>query len=245
MSQMQDASHNLSIDRTDRFATLAKAALGATPIVGPFLQELIGAIIPRQRIDRLAAFARHLEDRLRKIEETVIHDEIKDEAFTDLVEDALHAAVLSTSDERRQYIATLVANSLTVEAEERAESKHLLRLLGELTDIELIWLRSYVNRGFTGRGDAEDSEFRKRHSAILAPVRTHFGSSQNALDKGTLQHSYRDHLVSLGLLERRIDVDSQGNPRFDKTTKAFTASYQSSSLGRLLLRSIGLMSEGA
>ncbi|MCA1792892.1 MAG: hypothetical protein ABR534_13050 [Desulfotignum sp.] len=53
------------------------------------------------------------------------------------------------------------------------ESKHLLRLLGELNDIEIIWLRFYLNPVLNG-----DNDFREKHSNILNPVGAHLGSAQ-------------------------------------------------------------------
>jgi len=107
----------------------AKALVGAAPFIGPLLAELAGTVIPNQRIERITKFAALLESRITNMEQNLLHDAFKDEEFTELLEEALHQAARSTSEERRKYLASLVANSLTSDAIEHNESKHLLRIL--------------------------------------------------------------------------------------------------------------------
>lgn len=215
----------------------AKSIVGAAPFVGPLLAELAGTIIPNQRLDRITRFAALLEERINEIEENLIREAFNDEEFTDLLEGALHQAARSTTEERRKYLATLVARSLTEDAIEHIESKHLLRILGELNDIEVIWLRFYLRPTIGG-----DEEYRKRHKKVLEHRPAYIGSSIEDLDKHALQESYRDHLVDLGLLTPHISRDmSTKMPEFDTFTGDFKVSYHSTSLlGKLLLRTIGI-----
>ena len=127
----------------------------------------------------------------------------------------------SLSDERREYIATLVANGISSERIEYSESKYLLRMLNELNDVEIVWLRFYLDPVF-GR----DQEFTEKHSNILEPVAAHLRSTQKEIDKATLQKGYKEHLVRLGLLE-----------------KEESKSYKITQLGRLLLRETGFSHE--
>lgn len=109
----------------------------------------------------------------------------------------------STSDERRQHIAGLIANSLTPDAISFVESKHLLRLLGEINDIEIILLRFYLHPTMGG-----DEEFRSKHKEVLRLVPAYIGSPESDLDKHTLQESHKQHLAQLGLLGERFQLDS-------------------------------------
>ena len=58
-----------------------------------------------------------------------------------------------------------------------------------MSDVEVVWLRFYREPTMVG-----DEEFRERHEAVLAPTAATFGSSQDELDKATLQESYKEHL---------------------------------------------------
>jgi hypothetical protein len=117
------------------------------------------------------------------------------------------------------------------------ESKHLLRILGEINDIEIVWLRFYLFPYMNG-----DDSFRTKHATILEPVTAHLGSDQTTLDRHALQENYLQHLVSLGLLERPLYVDSKTNhPVFDRMSKDWRRQgHNVTPLGRLLLRHIGL-----
>ena len=210
----------------DYVASGAKAIAGAAPFVGSILAELAGVVIPNQRLDRIAKFAAALEERIRNLEQADVRKSLHDEEFTDLLEGALRQAARSTSDERRGYLASLIANSLSNETIEHAESKHLLRILDELNDIEIIWLRFYLRPGMGG-----DEDFRGKHQAVLARRQAFIGSSEEVLDKHALQESYQDHLIDLGLVI----------PEFDRFTGEPKVSYHYiSPLGKLLLRTIGI-----
>ncbi len=212
------ASEPLEMQKVDYVASAAKAALGAVPFAGSLLAELAGTIIPNQRIDRIVSFAAALETRISIIEQNFTRAQLKDESFTDLLEEGLRQASRSLTDERREYIAALISNSLTSKDIQYYESKHLLKLLDELNDIEIIWLLSYLVSRMDG-----DNEFREKHKEILKPVSRVTSSSQSVRDKGTLQDSYKNHLARLGLLEK----DNKN--------------YKLAPLGRLLLREIGLI----
>ena len=87
-----------------------------------------------------------------------------------------------------------------------------------------------------------DELFREKHKEVLTPVAAYFGSTQGVHYKKALQDSYAEHLAQLGLLERRFRTDMETRtPQFDSFTGAMEVSgYELTSLGRLLLREIGL-----
>lgn len=235
MSDIESDSQDIALKNTraDYVASAAKSALGIVPFVGSLLVEIAGHVIPNQRIDRIVKYAEALQIRLSALEESVVMENLSDENFTDLVEESLRQAARSLSDERRSYISSLVVNSISSDDVEYFESKHLLRILGELNDIEVIWLRFYINPIMAG-----DKEFREKHSQILNPVAAHMGSAQPEIDKSTLQNSYKEHLASLGLLEKEFDMDTSG-----QGVKLKTKGFKITSLGRLLLRELGFSNE--
>lgn len=225
-----DISNN---SRADYVASLAKSALGIIPFAGSLLVEIAGNIIPNQRIDRIAKYAEALNNRLSSCEEAVVISNISNDNFTDLIEESMRQAVKALTEERRDYIASLVTNSILSEDVEFFESKHMLNILGELNDIEIIWLRFYLNPVMNG-----DTDFRQKHQEILKPIPAYIGSEQAVLDKSTLQNSYKEHLTSLGLLEKEFDMDTSG-----QGVKLKTKRFKITSLGRLLLRELGFSDE--
>ena len=221
----------------DYSTALVRGAAGLIPLVGPLLAEVIGVKIPGQHADRIAKFARVLDHRLKAVEKSLLEQKLKNADFTDLIEEGFRQAARSLSDERRSYIVNLIASGLASDDIDNSESKHLLRILGEINDIEVVWLRFYRERSFGG-----DEAFRKTHEEVLKPVAATYVDSQEVLNKATLQKSYKEHLARLGLLESRYRTDSRtGLPEFDRASGSMKESgYGLSALGRLLLDEVGL-----
>ena len=228
---------SLEAQTRDYVASVARSLVGAVPIAGSLLVELADAIIPHQRLERVAKFAEYLEVRFSTLEQKFVRSQLANENFTDLLEESLRQAARSLSDERRQYIAALVANGLTTDQITYVESKHLLRTLGEINDIEIIRLASEQYRT-QGRGAA----FFERHKNILTPVFPSYGSAQPEIDKATLQSSYDAHLQQLGLLTPRYNVDRKtGQFQVGVSGDLEISGHSLSSFGRLLLRQIDLL----
>lgn len=178
-----------------------------------------------------------MEKRLSGIEQELVRSQLSNENFTDLIEESLRQAARSVSDERRAYIAALISNSITTQNVSYIESKHLLRILGELNDIEIIRLGAHLYETY-GSGE----EYRRTHGEILKPVSAHLGSSQQEVDKETLQKSYDAHLVQLGLLGVRFSVDPRTKqPELDSHTGAQKVrGHELTLFGRFLLRQVGV-----
>ena len=236
MSTVSD-SKALDTRSADYVATALRAVMGSVPIVGPLFGELAGVVVPDQRMERIAKFAEELDRRLRVLEAADdITDRLGNEHFADLLEEGIRQAARSLSDDRRQYLAALVVNSLTTQDIEYSESRHLLRMLNELSDVEIIWLRFYLDRTW---------EFSERHQNALAPPQASMASPRNERDKAArktaLQDSYKEHLCLLGLVERRYRVDMRSRqPKFDEDGVQEVDGYSITTLGHLLLRQIGL-----
>ena len=233
-----DSKHeDLKSRLADYSVAATRGAANLIPIVGPVLAEVLGVVIPQQRIDRIAKFAAELERRLSSVEKNMLESQLNNGEFTDLIEEGFRQAARSLSNERRQYIASLIINSLSSENISYAESRHLLRILDEVNDIEIIWLHFYREAAMGG-----DKEFWETHKNVLEPVYATLGSSQETLDKHTLQESYKEHLFQLRLFERRYRMDhNTKEPAFDEWTGTQEVEgYEITSLGRLLLKEIGL-----
>lgn len=236
---MRKAPKTDSLDNqaVDYALTAARSVVGPLPIVGPLLSELVGVTVRNQRLDRIAKFAGELERRLQKLESSAqIAEQLRDDSFTEILEEGIRQASRSLNDDRRRYIASLVCGSLSPATIQLADSRRLLRILGEMSDIEIIWLRSYRRPTSSG-----DEDFIQRHIKILRRPLVPDGAPQEEVDKLALHDSYQEHLVQLNLLEARYAVDRQTNlPEFDSSGKPRVLSYTITRLGSLLLRVIGL-----
>lgn len=227
---------NLGDNYTDKIVATYKAVAGAVPVVGSFLSELGGSVIPNQRMDRLADFAKKLDAKLIGVEQDLLKAKLTDENFTDLAEETLHQTVRSTSDERREYLASLLANGMKQEKISAIESKHLLKILGQINDIEVVWLKAYFDWMWVG-----ETEFTQKHEVILRPVGSYMGAPQELTDKESLQKSYKSHLAQLGLLRPRYTMDRNSMPEFDMDRGLKLSGYEITGLGQLLVRQIDLV----
>ncbi len=237
----ENDSRELQQNWVDLTVAAGRGVASLVPIVGPFFAEIIGVTIPSQRLDRVVKFVTELEQRLESAEREVFEQQLSNDEFTDLLEEGFHQASRSLSDERRSYIASLIINGMNSEQIDIAESKHLLRILGEINDIEVVWLRSHTVATIMG-----DDDYREKHREVLSPIFRHVGSSQRETDKAALQKSYKEHLAQLGLLTPSYRTDMRTNtPEFDRSTGAMEVQrYDMSSLGTMLLREIGLGADG-
>ncbi|MXW10874.1 MAG: hypothetical protein F4X47_02510 [Gammaproteobacteria bacterium] len=228
------------------FSDWAAIGLRFVPWIGPLAE-----LIPRQREDRLARFVEGLDRRLREIDEEhprLIEEAVQNEHFVDLLLESFRQATRSLSDDRRQYLSALVVNGLTEQEVERHESRHILRILSELGDVEIVWLRYYL---------VGTNEYHKRHRNVLSLPVVSMASPQNEQDnaarKRALRDSYLEHLCQLGLLapvyemaprkplhQQRTASDRTPLPIYDEWTggRAKTR-HEITTLGRLLLEQIG------
>lgn len=226
----------MKTEKNDIAAIVGKGLLGAIPFVGPLAAEIVGAIIPNQRIDRIESVLKRLESKISEEDKPKIKNRIHIPESVDLIEDSFIQASRALSEERIEYIASLLKNSLTHDQLKHIEYKRLLSILGELNDLEVLILKSHVLR----RGEPEYEEFWETHDTALNPRPTNVGSTQEEIDKHTIYKSHTSHLFSLGLLELRFKKPKKGEmPEFDDKTGMIKAQgYNISSLGRLLLKSI-------
>lgn len=240
MCQSPESRHDATeaeSNRTDALVTLAKGTLGAIPFVGPLIAEIVGTIIPNQRMDRLARLVTALQGKIAELDHTLVQERLRTPEGVDLLEDAFHQAARAMTEERIEYLACILQTGIAEEQTKLSEKKFLLWLLGQLDDAEvilLVWLSQLPTR---------DAEFEKRHWHIVHPRAAHMGSSQEELDDATLYASRKAHLATLGLIRLRFRHVVRGKlPEFDQRTGMMKASgYDVTPLGQLLLRTISPM----
>ena len=224
----------MDINKNDIAAFIGKVSFGAIPYVGPLAAEIIGNLIPNQRIDRIFTLLKTLESKIDEKERAQVEKRMLEEKSIDLMEDGFMQAARALSEERIEYIASLLKNSLTNEDVEHIAYKRLLSLLGELNDIEVLTLKSHLG------SIAEQQEFRRKHQDVLAVPHVYLGAPQGQVDKHAIYETYQTNLTRLGLLKIRFRRPKRGElPEFDENTGMVKSQgYSITSLGMLLLRSI-------
>ena len=89
---------------------------------------------------------------------------------------------------------------------------------------------------------SEKNEYFEKHKSVLTPPIETLGSSPDVIDNRAIYDAQKSHIERLGLLRRRFKKPRRGEmPEFDdKTGMVKAQGYEITSLGRLLLRNIGL-----
>ena len=231
---------NLKNNKSDLIAFVTKSVVGVVPFAGTLLSELVGVVIPNQRVERLIKYVKELEQKISQIPKDVIENLKSNEQFIDLFEEGFVQASRAMTDERRGYIASIVSNGITDESIKLEESKFLLKILQELNDVEIIWLRFYKVPTMGG-----DEEFRKKHNNVLSSVQAYKGADKEILQKAALQNSYKKHLERIGLIKNHIRMGSKTNiPEFDSFTGQSKVTYSDiTQLGNMLLEQIGVIED--
>jgi hypothetical protein len=236
---MSDKSrdNNFKANKTDILASIAKSAVGVVPFAGTFLTEIVDNIIPNQRFERLTAYVKELDEKISKIPSKKIEILLDNEVFTDLVEESFFQASRVLTKDRRNYIINIVTNGITNSNIQLEDSKFLLKILQELNNIEIIWLRFFLIPTVTG-----DIEFREKHKNILEPIHSFIGADKEVLNKSAIQKSYRLHLERLGLIINHLKIDKKtGQPELDRSSGQPKIRYtRITPLGEMLLENIGL-----
>ena len=198
--------------KTDYIVSITKGIIGAAPTVGPLIAEIVGNIIPNQRIERLTDFVTMLEEKISGMDKTFIEGKLKEPEFIDLLEDSFLPAAKALSLERRKQITSVVSNSLADKEIKAFQAKMLLRILSELNDDEVIHLQFYAKLTSPDR-----NEYFNKHKDILRGPVTHTGSTDEERDQEALHSTYKTHLEQLKLIKPEFRSPMKGElPEFDK-----------------------------
>lgn len=225
-----DREITLGPSKADHVASVTRAGLAFVPWAGPIIAELVGNVIPNQRIERLEEFVRQLRDRVedpRRIAE--------DPRRVDLFEDGCFLTVRAVEKKRIEHIVEVVSRGLTGSEKELLEARRMMRLLAEIDVDHVVFLESKIR----GR---RTEEFEQRHAEILMRPRVAGESPPEMFDPGTLWDLRVHQLTRLGLLQPRFRRAERGkNPEWDHNTGMMkTQGWKLTRLGLLLLRYLNL-----
>ncbi len=210
-------SEELNVDqnKTDIAVSVGRGVLSQLPYFGPILSELFTSIIPNQRIGRVSKFAKMLNEKLEGMDQQLLEQRMLTEEYADLFEDGLFQAARALTDERKEYIASLLKNSISSDDLDHLQEKQLLSLLGELNDAELVILKSF---GLDLDPNGQHNFFERHRETILGPQAL-MGSSQQEMDSTAIHETYRRHLRRLGLIRANYKKPKKNeSPEWDLKT---------------------------
>lgn len=226
----------MSVGDGDDYAFIGRSLVGIVPFVGPLLSEIVTATIPNQRIDRIEALVAILEQKVSDQERALFQTRMTDPESIDLLEDSFVQASRALSEERKQYIAALLKNSVMGDEVKYIEGKRLSSILAGLNDIEILMLMSHRNQY-----DGTDA-FYEKHKDVLQSPSADLESGREQLDKHAIFQTHQRNLMRIGLLKPFFKKVRKGElPEFDlKTGIMKSQGHEITPLGRLLLRRLDL-----
>lgn len=225
----------------DRIAAAARGISGACPVIGSLLAEIVGELIPNQRIDRIATFCGLLDDRLQELDAETLRLRLASPEGVDLLEDAMFQAARALTHDRLERLANVLCTGLTAEELDAEQAKRVLWLMGQLSDSEIVVLRGALP--LTGEDHEADREYQERHSTVIWNPALLLSAPREEAEWAAIKSSYRQRLVDLGLLNLAFRRPPKGKlPEFDMHTGMIKASGKRvTTLGILLLEYMRLI----
>ena len=224
---------NLKKGRSDWVATVTKSLASLVPFAGGALGEIIGNTIPNQRFDRTVTYIEKLAQRIDALEADT-QERIKSDPFAiDLIERGGQSAVKALSDDRIDKITEIVAKGLSKDETRAILQKRLLALLDDLDDLQIQSLPLYMEN----LPSVKVREMRKQRDLI--PPSVEIGTSEDIVAPRLLRDLGIKHLERLGLIDKHIKRDIDGNTRMSLRTGEPDYTPVLSKLGHMLLGEIG------
>lgn len=230
---------NFNNNKSDILASALKSLASMVPYVGGPIAEIIGYVIPNQRLDRLTRFIETLREKVDGIEDEINKRSKNDPLFLDFFEDELTQVSRALTEERIEYLSNLLINGINSDEAELIAAKQLLRLLGQLNDAEIIWLNYYYI------DHKEKRNFAEKNPKILQPIPRHLGMDEKTYKASVIQENFKQRLEELHLIESKIKFDNKtGQPQPNFLKNGFeTKSTQITPLGRQLIEIITVFTE--
>ncbi|NVK54745.1 MAG: hypothetical protein HWE26_03960 [Alteromonadaceae bacterium] len=225
---------DLEQKKIDYAVSAAKGIIGAIPAIGPIFAEIIGEIVPNQRVDRIVAVLTELDKRLTATEKASL---TSNKYALSLFEDGMYQAARSLSEERNKYIAIFLKGCASLEEDKFSIKKKLFFILEDLTDLDIEILLGM--------------EHRSGHIRYKLTPRSVTYGEYNRLDElqkfeyDSAKEAWDLHLSTLqrhGLIEPEYEQLDEREPNRhldEKTGMPRIIDYNVTSLGKVFIRSIG------
>lgn len=199
----------LDTNSTDYVVSGLKSLAGAIPFGGTFVGEILGNVIPHQRIDRIADFLKQLSSKVEQLEKNsyIWLDELKkskDNVF--LYELALRYSLETNSETLHNCFASVIFSSIQNKDSDILKNERIMKSISELNEAEIIWLIWFARP----HGLFNQTEFEKKYSDILLPPTSSSGREEDKI-YNAMKMQYISNLTEKGLLYRRnVRIGSPG-----------------------------------
>lgn len=230
--------------RGELVEALARSTITATlaavhPVLGPLAAGVIG-LIPERRAERMRKALLLLARKTEDVDRDLLEQRFLQPSFGDLLEEGMLQAACAFTEERIEHLSSLLAKGLRADELEEARLSRLLHLIGQINDVEVLLLASYIPRL-----PEDQRKFQELHSETLFRRPDLSNMPLAEIDDARFHESYRDRLVDLRLLDRTYKRPKKGElPEFDPATGQMKAQgLKLATLGRLLLRGIDLIAD--
>lgn len=218
----------------DILAMAARAGLGAVPVAGAALAEIVNVLVPNQRSARVEAYIKALAERLDDVVARADAMDLADPWKVDLFEEGAFQAARAITDQRRDYIVSVVSRGLTGNDLATANARTMLNIMKELDERQIIILASHLPGN-----DNPDQSFYKKHSAILDVGLPLLGSPPDVREKQSFYRFSIGRLVTLNLLHEVFRTDDLKMPHFDNAGRPDVLYRMLTRLGAQVLQHIG------
>jgi len=227
-----EADIKLGPSTEDQVAAFVRTTSSLIPGVGPAIGQLIGEVIPNQRLERAEDYLRRLGERVQHLE--TIKDTPERVA---LFEDGALLAFRALREERKRHIANVVSRGLNGSEQDVLDARRLLSLLSQLDVDDILFLESKIH------GRLQDAL--ERHPNIVREPFVSQASGDEERERAILWRLRERTLIRLGLLQVKFRKPKRGEmPEFDETTGMIKAQGSKlTRLGLMLLRHLGLADE--
>lgn len=227
------------LNRSDKVAYLLKAIGGSFPF-GSFLAETIVTIIPNQKQDRIITYVKELVGRINDLPNEILDGLFDNPKFQALLEETIEQSARATTQQRYEYLASIVINGISDEKIELEESEYILSLFKQLTDVQIIWLNYYYLKRFRNSHD-----YFEKHKNILKKKEVYLKGSFEDYKQVALQRGNIEQLVRLGLVREETEYDRMTKElKIDSSTKKLKVTNTViTDLGKALLLHIGIFED--
>jgi len=225
-----DEYPQLGPDFRDRAASVARGVGAIVPHGGRFIGNLIGSIVPGQRINRLESYVAILKGKLEGIGESQERIIASSPEHIDLFEEGAFRAARALTQERIKHFALIVAIGMTKGTSEAIAQKRLLTILSELDEQDIIMLHWRIRIDYLDAGVYADN-----HPELLKanwPPATVFSPREDR-EANALREAIDNKLIRYNLTELVEDKTWPGSK--SRRTERITE------LWRLILRTAGLI----
>jgi hypothetical protein len=172
---------------------ILKGVIASIPLVGSFAVELLNVTIPDQRLNRVEKLLAKLESKVMDLDNEQLNPKFKSTVFIDVFEDVVYQSIRATSDERLEYLASVLNYGLRQEEIEHLQIKRILKILAEINDVEILILKSYQDQGYR----------------YEEPCFNVFKSLDNLDEDEMMLENYNSNLVNLGLVGKHESIESR------------------------------------